>query len=184
MFETPPVGFLRLWPHLCYPCVFEFPDARCQLWSPLSDSLLPAPQERAVGRKHFKFLAGMTGFRWAGAPSYTKITSSSGLVLACARKLSKREAFNPPRAAEENTSPLIGKIAIVTVKFRPRWPDTWRYALSPCRALPAFVDKHTVAHYGMVHKPGGVIHSLVRHIRSVSVRREGPCKFHSEKHPV
>ena len=50
--------------------------------------------------------------------------------------------------------------------------------------VAAFVDKHTVAHYGMVHKPGGVIHSLVHHIRSVSVRKEGPCKFHSEKQPV
>ena len=45
--------------------------------------------------------------------------------------------------------------------------------------VAAFVDQHTVTHYGMVHKPGGVIHSLVCHIRSVSVRREGPCKFHS-----
>ena len=50
--------------------------------------------------------------------------------------------------------------------------------------VAAFVDKHTVAHYGMVHKPGGVIHSLVHHISSVSVRKEGPCKFHSEKQPV
>ena len=64
----------------------------------------------------------MTGFRWAGAPSYTKITSSSGsrFVLACARKLSKRAALILLRAAEENTSPLIGEIAIVIVKFRPR----------------------------------------------------------------
>ena len=50
--------------------------------------------------------------------------------------------------------------------------------------VAAFVDKHAVAHYGMVHKPGGVIHSLVHHIRSVSDRKERPCKFHSEKHPV
>ena len=48
------------------------------------------------------FGAGMTGFRWAGALSYTKITSSgSRFVLACARKLSKRAAFIPPTAAEE-----------------------------------------------------------------------------------
>ena len=50
--------------------------------------------------------------------------------------------------------------------------------------VAAFVDKHAVAHYGMVHKPGGVIHSLVHHIRSVSVRGEGPRTFHSGKHPV
>ena len=50
--------------------------------------------------------------------------------------------------------------------------------------VAAFVDKNAVAHYGMVHKPGGVIHSLVHHIRSASNRKERPCKFHSEKHPV
>ena len=26
-----------LWPHRCYSCVFEFPDARCRLWSPRWD---------------------------------------------------------------------------------------------------------------------------------------------------
>ena len=70
----------------------------------------------------------MGGFRWAGAPSYTKITDSLGsrFDLACARKSSKRAAFISSTAAEEKTSPLIGDIAMVTVKFRPRWPHTWR----------------------------------------------------------
>ena len=70
--------------------------------------------------------AGMTRFQWAGTPSYAKITSSliSRLVLACARKLSKCAEFIPPTAAEENTSPLIGDIFVVTVKFITRWPRT------------------------------------------------------------
>lgn len=44
--------------------------------------------------------------------------------------------------------------------------------------VAAFDDKHTVAHYGMDPKPSGVIDSLVQHIKSVSVIRKGPRKFH------
>ena len=50
--------------------------------------------------------------------------------------------------------------------------------------VTAFVYEHTVSHYGIVHKPCRVIDSLVQHIRSVSVSREGPCQFHSKQHPV
>ena len=50
--------------------------------------------------------------------------------------------------------------------------------------VAAFVYKHTVSHYGIVHKPCRVIDSLVQHIRSVSVSREGPCQFYSKQHPV
>ena len=137
--------------------------------------------------------AGMTRFQWAGTPSYAKITSSliSRLVLACARKLSKCAEFIPPTAAEENTSPLIGDIFMVTVKFITRWPPLRPLCLPRStvtsgrpNVVAAFVDKHTVAYYGMVHKPGSVIDSLVQHIRSVSVSRKGPCQFHSKQHPV
>ena len=74
------------------------------------------------------FGAGTVGFLWAGAPSYTKVTDSSGsrFVLASVRKLSKHAAFIPQTKSEENASPLIADIAIVTVKFLPRWPQTWR----------------------------------------------------------
>ena len=46
--------------------------------------------------------------------------------------------------------------------------------------VAAFVNKHKVAHYGMVHKPGCVIYLLDQHIRSVSVSRKGPYQFHSK----
>ena len=36
----------------------------------------------------------------------------------------------------------------------------------------------------MVHKPGCVIGSLVQHIKSGSISREGPGQFHSNQHPV
>ena len=44
VFETLLMKFLWLWPHRCYLCVFEFLDVRCRTWSPLLDSLLPAPR--------------------------------------------------------------------------------------------------------------------------------------------
>ena len=50
--------------------------------------------------------------------------------------------------------------------------------------VAAFVYKHTVSHFGIVHKPCRVIDSLVEHIRSVSVSRERPCQFYSKQHPV
>ena len=48
--------------------------------------------------------------------------------------------------------------------------------------VAAFVYQHTVSHYGIVHKPCRVIDSLVQHIRSLSVSRNGPCQFHSKQH--
>ena len=127
----------------------------------------------------------MTGFRRAGAPSNTKITPSSRskFLLTCARKLSKRAAFIPPTAAEENTSPLISDIAMVTVKPSLSLPRSTVTSGSP-NVVAAFVNKHKVAHYGMVHKPGCVIYLLDQHIRSVSVKRKGPYQFHSKQHPV
>ena len=46
-----------------------------------------------------------------------------------------------------------------------------RFTLASGRpdVVAAFFDKHTVAHYGMVHKPSGVIHALVQHIQGKSV---------------
>ena len=135
------------------------------------------------------FGAGTVGFRWAGAPSYTKITESSGsrFVLACVRKLSKRAAFIPPTKAKENTSPLIGDIAHchsqVSSSLAANLPRPTMTSGRP-DVVAAFVYEHTVSYYGIVHKPCRVIDSLVQHIRSVSVSREGPCQFHSKQHPV
>ena len=141
------------------------------------------------------FGAGTVGFRWAVAPSYTKITDSSGsrFVLACVRKLSKRAAFIPPTKAEENTSPLIGDIAIVSQVSSSLAANLAIGSLSLPRStmtsscpdvVAAFVYEHTMSHYAIVHKPCRVIDSLVQHIRSVSVNREGPSQFHSKQHPV
>ena len=50
--------------------------------------------------------------------------------------------------------------------------------------VAAFVYEHTVLQYGIVHKRCRVMDFLVQHIRSVSVRREGPYQFHSKQNPV
>ena len=41
--------------------------------------------------------------------------------------------------------------------------------------VAAFVYEHKVSQFGIVHKPCRVIDSLVQHIRTVSVSREGNC---------
>ena len=116
---------------------------RCLQWA---DCLLHYVQEWAVGRELLQLrvsvlAAGMAGFRCAGAPSYMKITSSSGsrFCLFWAKKSLKRGAFIPPKKAEWNTRPLTGDTARATVTFRPRWPHTCLYARSPNLALPWFL---------------------------------------------
>lgn len=136
-------------------------------------------EEMTVGGERFKF-----GFRWACPPSYTKITPSSGskFVLACARKLSKRAAFIPATASEEDTcesideryyhghSPVSSHLTVCPLSL-PRSTVT---SGRPNFVAP-FVRTNTGALYGMVHKPGCVIGSLVQHIKSGSISREGPC---------
>ena len=82
--------------------------------------------------------AGTGGLLCAGAPSYMKITSSSGSRLrrVCVRKSAKRSRFIPPRKAVWKTKPPFADTAKQTVMFRPRCPQTCRYALSPTLALP------------------------------------------------
>ena len=145
-------------------------------------------EERTVGGECFKF-----GFRWAGPPSYTKITPSSGskFVLACARKLSKRAAFIPATASEEDTCESIderyyhghSQVSSHLTVCPLSLPRSTVTSGRPNVVAP-FVRTNTGALYGMVHKPGCVIGSLVQHIKSGSISREGPCQLYSNQHPV
>ena len=60
-----------------------------------------------------------------------KTTDLSGSIFSSPMQEKKTNTvFITPAAAEENIEKhLIGDIAMVIVKFRPRWPHTWRYAL-------------------------------------------------------
>ena len=91
--------------------------ARCRPQSPLSDSLLPAPRRWGKGCRGELFrLCVWGGNDWVSVSRHS--SSISRFVLPCTRKLSL--AFIPPTVAEENKSPLIGGIFMITVKFSTR----------------------------------------------------------------
>ena len=56
------------------------------------------------------------------------------------------------------------------------------YSGSPMRSccpyiVATFVYKHAMAHYRMVHEPVSVFHSLLYHVRSVSISGHGSGEF-------
>ena len=83
----------------------------------------------------------MTGFRWA-VPRHTQ--------------------RSPPRRDPDSSSPVPGGYRNARHSFRQQLLRKTqvlpRFTVASGRpdVVAAFVDKHTVAHYGMVHKPGGV----------------------------
>ena len=122
-------------------------------------------------------------------------SSGSRFVLACARKLSKRAAFIPPTASEEDTCESINErychghrqvssSLAVHLTVRPLSLPRSTVTSGRPNVVAAFVRTNTEVPYGMVHKPGCVIGSLVQHIKSGSISREGPGQFHSNQHPV
>lgn len=110
--------------------IFKFPDSRCRPLVSLSDDLNLF--HRCRGGKHelCTYGEGMAKSRWAGNPVIRKDHQLIGIYffLARARKLPKyRHSIHYSSSCRGK--PLIGNIAIVIVKFRPRWLHTWRYAL-------------------------------------------------------
>ena len=131
--RTPLVGFLGLWPHY----VSKFPDKRCRPWLFLQTAFIPVPRCRAGAGKHKVCTYGAGGMaesRWAGTLSDVKITHFLGSIY-----------FSLPAPWRiRNAQPLLHQQLdrwychghMHVVKSQPRWPHTWRYAPSPCRALP------------------------------------------------
>ena len=131
----------------------------------LSDNLKPFQGFRGWKRTYG---AGMAKSRWAGTPSYPKTTDLSGSIFFLARarrSLKNRHSIHYSSRGPEKYIYMysIGArdIAMVIVKFRPRWPHTWRNALHSLsrktvtsgrkgKCIAAVVDKHTVAKYGVV----------------------------------
>ena len=107
--------------------IFKFPDSRCRPLVSLSDNLNPFQRYR--GGKHKLCMWGGNGQIQVGWHSV--IRKDHRLI---------RIHFFPTNARKKNQHSihyssgcrgkhLIGDIAMVIVKFRPRWPHTWRYAL-------------------------------------------------------
>ena len=112
--------------------IFKFPDSRCRPLVSLSDNLNPFQRCRGGKHKLCRYGAGMAKSRWAGTPSHAKTTDSIGIhfFLARARK-SPKKRHSIHYSSSCRGKHLIGtvhNIAMVIVKFRPRWPHTWRYA--------------------------------------------------------
>ena len=117
---------------LLYIYIFKFPDSRCRPLVSLSDNLNPFQWCRGGKHKLCTYGAGMA-----------KSTTVGGLALRhTQRPPTYRDPFFPRPCQKVTEKPtqysyssscqgkhLIGNIAMVIVKFRPRWPHTWRYAL-------------------------------------------------------
>ena len=107
--------------------IFKFPDSRCRPLVSLSDNLNPFQRCRGGKHKLCTYGAGMAKSRWAGTPSYAKTTDLSGSIFSSPVPEKKPTQYSLLQQMPRKT--LIGDIAMVIVKFRPRWPHTWRYAL-------------------------------------------------------
>ena len=116
--------------------IFSFPDSRCRPLVSLSDNLNPFQRCRGGKHKLCTYGAGMAKSRWAGTPSYPKTTDLSGSIFPrpCQKKKNRHSIHYSSSCRGKH---LIGGIAMVIVKFRPRWPHTQRYAL------------HSMSHFTM-----------------------------------
>ena len=109
--------------------IFKFPDSRCRPLVSLSDNLNPFQRCR-VGKhtlcmgREWPNLGGLV------APRNTKDHRLIGIhfFLARARK-SPKNRHSIHYSSSCRGKHLIGDSAMVIVKFPPRWPHTWRYAL-------------------------------------------------------
>ena len=114
--------------------IFKFPDSRCRPLVSLSDNLNPFQRCRGGKHKLCTYGAGMAKSRWAGTPSYAKTTDLSGSIFSSPVPESHQNRHSIHYSSSCRGKLLIGNIAIVIVKFRPRWPHTWRY--TPYHAPP------------------------------------------------
>ena len=109
--------------------IFKFPDSRCRPLVSLSDNLNPFQRYR--GGKHKLCMWGGNGQIQVGwHPVIRKDHRLIGIhfFLARARKSPKnRHSIHYSNSCRGKH--LIGHIAMVIVKVRPRWPHTWRYAI-------------------------------------------------------
>ena len=102
--------------------IFKFPDSRCRPLVSLSDNLNPFQWCRGGKHKLCTYGAGMAKSRWAGTPSDAKTTDLSGSIFSSPFQKKNRHSIH--YSSRCRGKHLIGDIAIVIVKFRPRWPHT------------------------------------------------------------
>ena len=102
--------------------IFKFPDSRCRPLVSLSDNLNPFQRYRGGKHKLCTYGAGMAKSRWAGTPSYAKSTDLSGSIFSSPIPEKNRHSIHYSSSCRGKQ--LIDDIAMVIVKFRPRWSHT------------------------------------------------------------
>ena len=131
LFPNSASGIARALPSfLLYVC--KFPDSRCQPLMSFPDNLNPFQRCRGGGGGSISCVR--MGQEWPNlgglAPVIRKDHRLIGIhfFLAHARK-SPKNRHNILYSSSCQGKHLIGNIAMVIVKFRPRWLHTLRYAL-------------------------------------------------------
>ena len=158
LFPNSASGIARtLPPFLLY--IFKFPDSRCRPLVSLSDNLNPFQRYR--GGKHKLCMWGGNGQIQVGwHPVIRKDHRFIGIHYFLARARKKLTQYSLLQQIPRET--LIGDIAMVIVKFCPRWPHI--YALHPLshptmtagRLRKMYtrsrrrVDEQAVAKYGVI----------------------------------
>ena len=103
--------------------IFKFPDSRCRPLVSFWDNLNPFQRCRGGKHKLCTYCAGMAKSRWAGTPSYPKTTDLWGSIFSSPVP-EKKNRHRIHYSSSCRGKHLIGGIAMVIVKFRPRWPHT------------------------------------------------------------
>ena len=103
--------------------IFKFPDSRFRPLVSLSDNLNSFQRCRRGRHKLCTYWAGMAKSRRAGTPSYPKTTDLWGSIFSSPVP-EKKNQHSIHYSSSCQGKHLIGGIAMVIVKFRPRWPHT------------------------------------------------------------
>ena len=162
LFPNSASGIARALPSfLSYIC--KFPDSRCRPLMSLPNNLNFF--QRCRGGKH-KLCTYGRGREWRNLVGlHPVIRKDHWLIgihfsLARARK-SPKNRHSILYSSSCQGKHLIGDIAMVIVKFRPRWPHTWRNALHSLsrktvtsgrkgKCIAAAVDEQAVAKCGVI----------------------------------
>ena len=124
---TSATGIARAFPSfLLYMHIFQVPDSRYRPQVSLSDNLKPF--QRCRGGKHKANLGGLAPRHRQRPPTYRD--PFFPLLVPESQWKNLHSIHYSSRCPEKYIYMYsIGDIAMLIVKFRPRWPHTWRYAL-------------------------------------------------------
>ena len=125
------VSELRWWDCQGFPLIpfihLQISGLEMSAFQSLSDNLNPFQRCRGEKHKLYTYGAEMAKSRCAGTPSYAKTTDLSGSIFSS--PVPEKNRHSTHYSSSCRGKHFIGDIAMVIVKFRPRWPHTQRHAL-------------------------------------------------------